>query len=657
MGSMVGNVLGAQPRLMPQPDAAPTQAVALTLSEAELATSLWTEEQLQRWWALLRHGGARALELPADLAPPDLAQQWQLVPLPDTQRLTRLAGASDRYQMRWYRLRLTLQEERWPSSMAVYVPRLVANAAAVMVRTDGQWHLVHDNQRHAREQWVRPLWVTMPAAIGGLSQQPEVELVLAVPVRMGQDFVLSRVSVGDVTALEDSYRARWALQIGLPQATALSLSIMGLFALTLWLRRRSDRANLVFTLASLAWLLCSLPYFVEAPHAATALAWFWWLAVASMAWVVFLTFAFVLEFASQRLSQVKRIMAVSVLVLTVAAMPVWQLPNGFWGLYAAIALQAMLGLGVLNWVAWGAMGSPPLKVFSVSLLTTMALGLHDLGMLDGWWGAEHVYLMPVGTLLVLLCFLYALRFRYFEALHFVALANQTLSQRLTEQEAQLQHKHELLLQAEREQALLRERQRLMQDMHDGLGSSLLSAMVAVEQGLMRHDQVVDVLRECVDDLRLVIDSLEPVSNDLVSLLATMRYRLGKRLQAGGLNLEWDVQDLPPLDWLEPPDALQVLRLMQEALTNTLKHARAGRVRVVTRDLGEQVEIRVEDDGCGFDSTQAQHGRGLRGLRRRAQMLGGAVDVQSRPGQGTVVRLLLPLHRAAALAGPAPDPVA
>ncbi len=68
-------------------------------------------------------------------------------------------------------------------------------------------------------------------------------------------------------------------------------------------------------------------------------------------------------------------------------------------------------------------------------------------------------------------------------------------------------------------------------MHDGLGSSLLSAMVAVEQGSMPQDQVVTVLRECVDDLRLVIDSLEPVGHDIVSLLATMRYRLGKRLRS------------------------------------------------------------------------------------------------------------------------------
>jgi signal transduction histidine kinase len=213
-------------------------------------------------------------------------------------------------------------------------------------------------------------------------------------------------------------------------------------------------------------------------------------------------------------------------------------------------------------------------------------------------------------------------------------------QRLAEQASQLNAQHARL----RDQALLAERQRLMQDMHDGLGSALLSALLAVEQGAMAREAVVLVLRECVDDLRLVIDSLEPVGRDLVALLATLRYRLGRRLQQGGLVVEWDVQNLPPLDWLEPPAALQVLRLMQEALSNVIKHARARRVRVATRHLGDWVEIHVEDNGRGFDVEQAGRGRGLASLRRRADRLGGILAIDSAPGRGTHLCLRLPVER-------------
>ncbi len=82
--------------------------------------------------------------------------------------------------------------------------------------------------------------------------------------------------------------------------------------------------------------------------------------------------------------------------------------------------------------------------------------------------------------------------------------------------------------------------------------------------------------------------------------------------------------------------------MQEALTNALKHARASRVRVVTRDLGKRVEIRVEDDGEGFDVASIAQGRGLRGLQRRAKVLGGPAARGQQPrGSGTVVTLRLP----------------
>jgi len=289
-------------------------------------------------------------------------------------------------------------------------------------------------------------------------------------------------------------------------------------------------------------------------------------------------------------------------------------------------------------------GSRELRLMAVSLILGLALGVHDLYLLAGWAWPEHIYLMPFATLIIVISFLYAVQRRYIGALDEVEQTNANLAAMLEQQGTQLQAQHDRLREAERQQALLVERQRLMQDMHDGLGSSLLSAMVAVEQGSMDQDKVVEVLRECVDDLRLVIDSLEPVGHDLVSLLATMRYRLGKRLQSGGLMLEWDVQDLPPLEWLEPPDALHVLRLMQEALSNVLKHARATRVRMATRHHGSYVEIRVEDDGDGFDIKTAQMGRGLKSQQRRAQRLGGQVRVDTSPGHGTRLSLRLPVVR-------------
>ncbi|UXH77304.1 sensor histidine kinase [Roseateles amylovorans] len=616
-------------------------------TEAWVATTDWSPEQLRAWWRGLRSMDGGEGKLPADLLPPTQSQAWTAVSLPEVQQREAAGeegGESRRFQMRWYRVRYAAPQGRWPTSVALYMPRLVALAAAVLVKTDGGWRPVFDNQSGAREQWVRPLWVVLPAALTELQEEREIEVVIAVPVMQGGYYSVSSVWLGAREDLEPRHDRRWALQVGVPQATGLTLVTMGLFALALWFKRREDPAYLLFALASVAWLLRNLHYHLDLPRTRDALEWFWWLTHASMSWVMLLTFLFALRFARQRFARFERLVGLFVLVASLASLPLWG--RGFDSLVLMHICNAVVGLagtGFVATIAWR-QGTRELRLIAAALVIGIALGIHDLGLLAGWWWPEHVYLMPFSTLVILASFLYAVQYRYIEALRGVERANGELAQRLSEQSDQLRAQHDKLREAERQQALLLERQRLMQDMHDGLGSSLLSAMVAVEQGSMPQEQVVDVLRECVDDLRLVIDSLEPVGHDLVSLLATMRYRLGKRLQLGGLRLEWDVHDLPVLEWLEPPDALHVLRLMQEALTNALKHARASRVRVVTRDLGKRVEIRVEDDGEGFDVASVAQGRGLRGLQRRARQLGGSIRVDSSPGHGTVVTLRLPVHR-------------
>ena len=635
----------AQPRATPETT---LPAGAQRAEAAEVATADWSAEQLRAWWRALRSMDGGPAELPAHLLPPEDERAWQRVALPDVRQREAAPELPEQphYQMRWYRVRYGAPVGgRWPTSVALYMPRLVALAAAVLVRTDEGWRPVFDNQSGAREQWVRPLWVVLPAALTELRQEREIEVVIAVPVSAGGYYSVSSAWLGAREDLESRYDRRWALQIGVPQATGLTLVTLGLFALVLWIKRREEPAYLLFALASVAWLVRNLHYHLDLPRTRAALDWFWWVTHASMSWVMLLTFLFALRFARQRFVRFERGVAGFVLISSLASMPLWG--RGVDSLVLTHLCNLLVGLAgtaFVSVVAWR-QHSRELRLIALALLVGVLLGVHDVGLLAGWWWPEHIYLMPFATLVVLASFLYAVQHRYVAALYGVERANSELARRLSEQGEQLRTQHDQLREAERQQALLLERQRLMQDMHDGLGSSLLSAMVAVEQGSMSQEKVVDVLRECVDDLRLVIDSLEPVGHDLVSLLATMRYRLGKRLQLGGLRLEWDVHDLPPLAWLEPPDALHVLRLMQEALTNALKHARASRVRVVTRDLGKRVEIRVEDDGDGFDVETVAQGRGLRGLQRRARHLGGTLRVESSPGHGTVLTLRLPLQRA------------
>ncbi|MFT7775285.1 ATP-binding protein [Roseateles sp.] len=632
--------LPVQAQRLPQPSAHVTGDDAVP---AELATSTWTRAQLDAWWAALRHHtvtGADRLSLPSELLPPAASTAWQPVAMPDVRSRPGAAMVTDArgYQMRWYRLHVPGGHDE---SMALYLPRLVTLSAAVLARTERGWQLLLDNQHAEREQWVQPIWLPLPGA-----GAQGLDLVVALPVPAGSYHSVSRIWIGPRDTLEKRWLWRVRAQTGLPQAVSLTLAVLGLFALTLWLRRPGEAIYGLFALGAAAWVVRNLHYYVGLPASPVALDWFWWATHASMGWVMLSALLFALRFADWRLKRLEWALTASVLVVSLLSMPLWLRRLDMVVLqYVVTAAVAAVGTGWLAFLAWRERRTE-LRIMAAALLAGVLIGGHDLAVLAGWAWPEHVFLMPFATLIVMISFLHAVQRRYVGAVEQVKAENSQLQEDLEEQVSVLQMQNAQLREAERQQALLLERQRIMADMHDGLGSSLLSALVAMEQGSMSHEQCVEVLRECVDDLRLVIDSLEPVGHDLVSLLATMRYRLGKRLQTGGLKLEWDVQDLPPLPWLEPPDALHVLRLMQEALNNVLKHAQASRVRMVTRHHGSYVEIRVEDDGAGFDLETIQHGRGLKSQIKRAQRLGGKLRIDSSPGSGTRLSLRLPVERRA-----------
>lgn len=611
----------------------------------ERAVSHWTRAQVSTWSALLqRHSseGPDLLELRPDLAPPEAAAQWSPALLPDVRARvpTAQAQAPDQVELRWYRTQLPAGSH---APLALYGPRFVGLSVSVLARGPGEpWRVLLHHQSQERDRRALPLWVPLPTA-GETGQ----EILLAVPVAASGSFAVPRLWVAPKDELLPEWEFRYWMQHTAPQAISLTLAVLAMFALLMWMRHRAETSYLLFSLAAFGWVARNLHHYIDPPTQATLRAWYWWMTDASLGWVLFLALLYSLRFAKASSKTLISVLFAGVLLETLLNLPFWVRQADTLVLaYAITAVVGFVGAARLLQLAWRERREE-LVVMTVTWGLCLPLGVHDLCVLAGWAWAEHVYLMPATALVVVLGFFYAVLRRYAGKVEEAMFENSQLQISLDVQVDAYQVQNERLREAERQQALLIERQRLMADMHDGLGSSLLSALVAVEQGNMNQEQVTEVLRECVDDLRLVIDSLEPVGHDLVSLLATMRYRLGKRLQLSGLKLEWDVHDLPALPWLEPPDALHVLRLLQEALNNIVKHAHARRVRFVTRDHSSYVEIRVEDDGNGFDIETVRHGRGLKSQIKRAKKLGGKLRVESSVGVGTRVSLRLPLERAAA----------
>ena len=201
-------------------------------------------------------------------------------------------------------------------------------------------------------------------------------------------------------------------------------------------------------------------------------------------------------------------------------------------------------------------------------------------------------------------------------------------------------------------ALARERARLMRDLHDGLGGQLVS-IVAMSERDSASAPIGEAARAALKDLRLVIDSMDDIGGDLMLALGSWRERAMAQLRPHGIALDWHAvpQGLPLHPELRPWHVVQIVRLLDEALTNAVKHAGAQSIKVDIELLTDASGyacgcITIEDDGKGFtvgaDGRPAggSSGRGLRNMQSRAARCGAVLELVSGDG-GTRVRLTLP----------------
>lgn len=208
-------------------------------------------------------------------------------------------------------------------------------------------------------------------------------------------------------------------------------------------------------------------------------------------------------------------------------------------------------------------------------------------------------------------------------------------------EGALLQAHAALVAAEAERAQQAERQRLLQDMHDGFGSQLATARLRMSQGELTLAEGGDLLGECLADLHLLADTLGSTDHSLTRAMANFRYRCERRLAQGPSRIHWHLRlkDCPPLP---ERTLLQTLRILQEGLHNALKHAQARHIQVDVQCLGKEgLVLCVADDGIGLPAV-VRHGRGLGNMESRARDIDARLKVE-RLTTGTRLVLTLPLR--------------
>jgi len=567
--------------------------------------------------------------------PPKL--EWRRVQLPYIGWQSKPQAGERHFARIWVRLADVASANALPRALA-YSAYLPTGFHAVFY-SDGRQVFATDGA--LSNGWNVPVLVPLPPSDPGART-----LVAAFDCYVGSlGCGVPSFQLGSLGAVSIWYEWQKFLRIDGPRVGSVAILIVGAFALLFWIRRRREVVYRLFFIASLLWMVRTLHYHL--PRYPQPESWFWWATICSFSWLCVAVYLFSFRLQGERSPRIEKVLFIGATLSTVLGMP--PIASGDYWVFERLAyvMQALISLAVtviLTAVAVKRRTRPDV-VMAIALWIMFAMGIHDLLLLDWNLDMERVFLLPYAALPLFGAFIFAMARRYRRAIEDIEIVNASLESRLEARQRELTHSFEQLRQYEIRNAQEQERQRLMRDMHDGVGSSLISTLALVERGGAEPSLVAQTLRETVDELKLTIDSMEPIDQDIVTVLATLRYRMTPRLEMAGLALDWQVNEVPQLDWLDAPAALQIMRIVQECFGNILKHAQASRISLgCCADSG--VVVRIADNGRGFDvaaQQSAPKGRGLRNLEFRARQIGGRISIDSDAG-GTRIELRLPLER-------------
>jgi len=217
-----------------------------------------------------------------------------------------------------------------------------------------------------------------------------------------------------------------------------------------------------------------------------------------------------------------------------------------------------------------------------------------------------------------------------------------MSMKLSEQEKLLDDKSRTIATEMQKRAVLEERQRFTRDIHDGIGGQLLSLLLKVRSGRVGIDGVANEIQAGINDLRLVVDAMDHTGDNLDMALSTFKGRTERQLETADMKLDWNIEDPLGFKIEATRDILNLYRLMQEAVSNAIRHAGAKNVRIDIASAGPVLNLSIQDDGKGFDIDKVKAGKGLKSIRERAQLLGAKLDYGSGlDGKGFGLILSLP----------------
>jgi signal transduction histidine kinase len=561
------------------------------------------------------------------------AQAWEAVTLPDnwSRRHPDFAGDSVWYRIDWQR---GCADSNAPVALLV---QGISTAGEVFVNDHFLWR--DENLTEPLSlSWGMPRYWALPDAWlhDGVSTI-RVRAIVGGRALAG----LGLVYLGESGQIYRQYEKQRWLQRTLIEIHIIISGVMGLLFFFIWIARREQVTYGWYAATSLFWVVFETLFLFTDPWPFPGVLAMLRVGVATLLLSIPCFCLFTLRFGGKTLPRIERALwgVTAVLLILLVLTPDARIGSVLD--FSVIIVTVIFAINCLLFPLYALRTRQREHLLLAGCLLLLVAGaIHDLLVLSGLIPLSNV-LLPYASIVNALGLAGILGMRHARNIRRIERFNHELADSVAEARielaATLEREHALAL----DNVRMQDRLQIAHDLHDGLGGSLVHMMASVEQGAsaLQKPQVLSMLKLIRDDLRQTIDSNSSESIEVPATpkewIAPLRHRFTNLFDELGIRSVWDY----PEQWRAPPDALQCLaltRLVEEGLTNVIKHSRAREVSVrLSQPEANRLTLQLEDNGIGFDVAavrQAGISIGMRSMATRIARVGGALEIESAPGR-------------------------
>ncbi len=553
---------------------------------------------------------------------------WIAVQLPD---MWRQAQHQNLPPQGWYRLNLGAKPDNPDQAISITRTLMTADYYFNGTKIGRTGQLDSMNSRY----WNTPSMFRIPSA---LWQSADNELLIRLAGPPGF-IMLVPLELGPYDLLKPLFERKQFLQNVLPGLFVPALFAISAFFFVLWLQQRDESQYLWFSLAASFWAVYNINLAIADFPFSTRL---WQLIAHSCTdWFMVSMAFFANRLVGNKRPRQDRLYFSFCLF---SFFTYWLAPQS----WIAVVPVILHGLGLLIYINGSIelfryariQKNSQFALMGFGLLCSLLLGIWDLYMSTRPAAVVDTVIF-IGAIAVPIVFAgisWRLTSHFVAALKESKTLNIELESRVARASAALEEIYTAQSALEKEQAVVEERDRIYRDLHDDMGAKLLNLVYKTD-----GSEISEIARSALQDLRDVVTRSASNELKLPELLADWHVEAEQRVATHEISLLWDQSDVLDQRIISSTWAVNLGRIIREAISNIIKHAEADVITVAIFLQNDHLHVRVDDNGKGMPEEPGRYARGMNNMRRRASQLDGQIEWCETDGGGCSVQFFAPLN--------------